>query len=719
MHIANDTSMQQVSLSAAGGKADTLRVLQAAGFNVPVFEMASASPAELEAAVERLGLPLAVRSSANCEDGVSTSFAGQFESYLNLQSLEAVQEAVLKCRNAVASASVLEYCGRLGIDGTKLRMHVILQAMIQPTLAGVAFGIDPATGEDRVVIEACEGIGDGLLAGRVSPLSNSHPLLVTYRQAITNLVHKVQAYLGHPQDVEFAIQDDVLYLLQSRPVTRVRFSADVGQWTNADFRDGGVSASVCSPLMASLYELVWNESLKQCLREIKLFREDFLASRSFFGRPYWNLGAVKDAVSVIPGFVEREFDDDLSVAIPYEGPGRTTPLSFRSLLRAIPTVAALPGFFRRRLREAQDLLAKFPVTESKLESRLENCDWLELVTKEYLHVEATYFRTIYAVSLAKMDFQDSFPQCSYPRLAAALPEIQHMAPLRAMRRFEQPPSLHDLKELICDFRHHCRFGIDVRYPRWDEDREFVSEMLSDISDARGTDPRPAYLTYREQCRQSLAWSKRRKFDRKLDRLREFVWLREELRDVSNRMYYWIRRKALQLAARRGVGDEIFFQTFSEIATDDRQCIEEQKRIFNTYRNFAAPNEIYSEPVATKLESDRNASDLGAVQYSGIAASGGVAVGVVFVARNVEEALRAEAGAILVCPYTEPGWTPVLNRVAAVVTETGGQLSHAAVICREYGIPAVLGVVSVTRNLRTGERWEVDGFRGVIRRPPNA
>jgi pyruvate,water dikinase len=62
-----------------------------------------------------------------------------------------------------------------------------------------------------------------------------------------------------------------------------------------------------------------------------------------------------------------------------------------------------------------------------------------------------------------------------------------------------------------------------------------------------------------------------------------------------------------------------------------------------------------------------------------------------VARSVEEALAAPAGSILVCPFTDPGWTPVLGRVAGVVTETGGLLSHAAVICREFGIPAVLGV----------------------------
>lgn len=63
---------------------------------------------------------------------------------------------------------------------------------------------------------------------------------------------------------------------------------------------------------------------------------------------------------------------------------------------------------------------------------------------------------------------------------------------------------------------------------------------------------------------------------------------------------------------------------------------------------------------------------------------------------------------MICPFTDPGWTPVLNRVSAVVTEAGGLLSHAAVICREYGIPAVLGVQSATKRIRDGQRIRVNG-----------
>ncbi len=413
--------MVEATLGEMGGKAAMLQRLQRAGFRVPPFVMAPPEDLHLQAIAEQLGYPLAVRSSAACEDGPTSSFAGQFASFLNLSTLADVRQAIHGCRQAATAPALLEYCRRMRIDPTHLRMNVMIQKMVRPELAGVAFGVDPSNGEERVVIEACRGLADELLAGRREPLPEDDPLLLRFRDAITTMVQDVQSFLGQPQDIEFAIQDGELFLLQARPITRIQFPHDIGEWTNADFRDGGVSADVCSPLMWSLYQLVWDLSLKQCLREIRLFRHDFQAGRMFFGRPYWNLAAVKTAVARIPGFVERDFDNDLSVAIEYDGPGRCTPVSLRTICQAIPTLLSLPGFFRRRQREAKTLLKEFPARQEALDSNWRERPWETLIEQDYVRVEATYFRTIYAVSLAKMDFQDGFPECNYARLAAALP----------------------------------------------------------------------------------------------------------------------------------------------------------------------------------------------------------------------------------------------------------------------------------------------------------
>ena len=87
------------------------------------------------------------------------------------------------------------------------------------------------------------------------------------------------------------------------------------------------------------------------------------------------------------------------------------------------------------------------------------------------------------------------------------------------------------------------------------------------------------------------------------------------------------------------------------------------------------------------------------------------------ARTLDEAVGTASGSVLVCPFTTPAWVPVLDRVTGVVTETGGLLSHAAVICRECGVPAVLGVRRATERIPPGRTVSVDGTRGRVEVAP--
>jgi pyruvate,water dikinase len=193
----------------------------------------------------------------------------------------------------------------------------------------------------------------------------------------------------------------------------------------------------------------------------------------------------------------------------------------------------------------------------------------------------------------------------------------------------------------------------------------------------------------------------------LDRLRHFVWLREEMRDLSSRVYYLIRRAVLRVAAVRGWGDDVFFMTWQEILEGNRDGVEAARQTYEGYRHFAAPNEIGR---GGGVEAVGGAED-GVLR--GLAASGGVASAPAFVARSIEEASAMPPGCILICPFTDPGWTTMLHRAAGVVTETGGLLSHAAVICREYGIPEVLAVEGATRRIRRGQAVTVLGSEGRV------
>jgi pyruvate,water dikinase len=696
-----------------GGKAKNLALLRDAGFAVPPFLV---SPADVPLAVAELGLPLAVRSSVSVEDGRQASFAGQFRSYLNLQSVEDVEPAIAACLDSVSAPGVREYALRHGIDPAALKMHVIVQKMVEPVVAGVAFTVNPTTGEETVAIEAVAGLADELLAGRQKPLPQDHPLLRRHRPAIERTALALQQFFGAPQDVEFAVEGDEVFILQSRPITRIHFAAEAGEWTNADFRDGGVSSTVCTPLMWSLYELAWNTSLKGTLRKLKLFDRDFEAGRQFFGRPYWNLGEVKRCVAKLPGFVERRFDDDLSVEVGYEGDGYCTPFTLGNLVRAIPRLWAARRFLHRQQETAERFLELgFWQIAQRYESPPTDPEgrFGELIQRDFLHTECCYFRTIFATSLAKLDFLAAFPEAHDRRLLAALPPLAHMAPVRAVQLLAD--RRHDrLAAIVHEHRHHTCAGIDVARPRWDEEQEFVVALLREMPEPSGTDPREAFEDAYAATLACLPRRRRRAFCRKLQRLRHFLWLREELRDLSSRMYYIIRQYALAIAADRRLGDDIFFMTYHAILDDDRQHIRRHRDIYESYRNFQAPNEI-GRRWRPRKPLTPNVSPCHILR--GLGASAGTASGRAFIASDVRTAAAMPRGNILVCPFTDPGWTPVLDRAAAVVTETGGLLSHAAVLCRELGVPAVLGVPGAVARITPGQTVTVHGAEGLVHLDP--
>lgn len=99
--------------------------------------------------------------------------------------------------------------------------------------------------------------------------------------------------------------------------------------------------------------------------------------------------------------------------------------------------------------------------------------------------------------------------------------------------------------------------------------------------------------------------------------------------------------------------------------------------------------------------------------SGFAASPGTVEGPARVITSSAEIDQIQAGEILVCPITAPSWAPIFGRIAAAVTDIGGMMSHAAIVCREYGLPAVVGTGFGTQTIKTGQRVRVDGTKGTV------
>jgi pyruvate,water dikinase len=199
-------------------------------------ETASLPPeieAELRVAAELFdGVPVAVRSSGVAEDLEGASFAGQYETILNVLGLDSLFAAVLRCWASAFSEHVLKYLAEKG-ENRKRGMAVIVQRLVKPDAAGVAFSANPVNGDrEESVINSVQGLGERLVSGQATPdewivrgheaiMQKSHENSLTASQAVNvaDLARRAEAHFGSPQDVEWAYEDGELFMLQARPIT--------------------------------------------------------------------------------------------------------------------------------------------------------------------------------------------------------------------------------------------------------------------------------------------------------------------------------------------------------------------------------------------------------------------------------------------------------------------------------------------------------------------
>jgi phosphohistidine swiveling domain-containing protein len=785
------------SAAAGGRKAAPLHELLANGFRVPPafvvppdLELGDAILAELDAAVAGIGgYPVAARSSGHLEDLPGASFAGQYVTHLSVLDRTSLVEAIGACRASARSPQVLAYLRKNGLDESQARVSVLVQAMVDASVAGVAFSVHPTTGqEDHALIECCHGLGERLVSGHTEPsryvvdlrdagvleyepgaerVELAPPIRAELRQRILEL----QAHFGSPQDIEWATDGrGQLWILQSRPVTRIQWRTDVPEFTSADFREGGVSARVCTPLMYSLYRDAVQASMQRYFVDIKLLSRSAPSQewiRMFYGRPYWSASAVKQAMLRVPGFDEEVFDRDLGIHKDYgpSGPVRV-PTTVRTVLPAIPVAIALERSYRRHLRLTADygrtLLARetdFLRRISRFATTPDAEFFADLVRAIDLHfaTESDYFTTIYNNANFQSDLKKLLQQISAAtgeeasavNLMAGLQDVSHMAIQRdlvalvavAQRDGTQSEAWDKACARFLDHHYfHADVELDISTERWHERPARVRKIVDDIirSGVAPKDPDKAaeaqaavYAAERQRIIGALRrtlWRRlrfERSFRRRLALARTYLSRREQMREYSTRVYNIVRQYALEAgrrlkqSGRLKDADDVFMLDTRELRAlvDSSRAAEDllaradfRRLLYRGYRLLEPPGEL-GRNVSGPAEPD---GEPDATLLKGIGCSAGLARAVIRVVPTLEQAEALQSGEILVTRFTDPGWTPVLGLVTGIVTEVGGLLSHAAVIGREYGIPAVLNVPRATQILKTGQRVEIDGSKGTVR-----
>lgn len=321
-----------------GGKGAQLAQLQSKGFRVPTFHILPVSffaglapdtldlkdqiAVRLEALKTDLqslfsGKLLAVRSSAVGEDSSQHSFAGQFKTVLNVvpETLAAaVTEVWLSAQNvtAYAQAHGLESGGE---------MAVILQEMVPATAAGVAFSVHPVNGTEEVVVNAVSGLGDKLVDGSENAdsytvfrneilqrsLVGKEPVLTDAQiLELAQTAKAIEASFGGPQDIEFAFEDDTLYILQTRPITTLPKERIV--WDNSNIVESypGLTLPLTDSFIRKMYAAVYRQfSAILGISERKMAAHDAAFDNMLGllnGRVYYNLNSWFQVLSLLPGY---------------------------------------------------------------------------------------------------------------------------------------------------------------------------------------------------------------------------------------------------------------------------------------------------------------------------------------------------------------------------------------------------------------------------------
>lgn len=739
VHESDEVALGVVSLTAAarlgaevvGTKAFNLARLAKAGLPVPAgFVVTDDALRQWQAAVPAIGAAVAalgahrfaVRSSAAAEDLAGASFAGQYDTLLDVAA-DQVPAAVRRVFESAVSDRVDAY-RRASAAAGGAGMAVLVQPMIAADAAGVAFTAHPVTGERaQVVITAVRGIGERLVAGetpgeewvvdgetarRTRPAADE-VLDVDGAERLAVLARRVEAYFGSPQDIEWASTTGQMVLLQARPMTAlpdpVSWTPPVPGWWMRNFRLGEWLPEPLTPLFAD-----WLLPVLDHGTAIRL--------RAELGMPLRTASVVVNGwyYTSPPPRAEAGFGrwlvrhPHILLRVP------TSVLLIARPDRAAAHLARLTRGWREELmpRYRRTVEAAAATVESATPGALiDIVEAVGTVAGEYLWSTWTVAGSQWKIEAALARF-----------CRRHLPELDVDQAVLAVGLPGTEPDLPD----------HAVHSLDWYWPTAGESSRPLpapqpTQVTGDLAARRRAGE--------ERCRAALSHRPRlrRRFDRLLALTQHYAVVREQQTRALSLGWPLLRRCALRLGehlSSRGMirqAPDVFFCTRAEIDAalsepDNshahlglRDEINDRRALWQRQRRLDAPWQIGSPPriaaaLSARIHPAPQTSQAGTL-VTGQGASPGRATATVKVILDPTDAHRLQPGDILVTRTTTPAWTPLLAIAAAVVTDIGTLAAHASLVAREFGIPAVVGTTNATTLLHDGQTVTVDGSTGII------
>ena len=580
----------------------------------------------------------------------------------------------------------------------------------------------------------------------------------------------IEAHFGCPQDIEWCLVDDGFEIVQSRPITTLFPIPAAGDGENHVYVSVGHQQMMTDP-MKPLGISVWQLTARPPMHEAggRLFVEvtQLLASPANraavidgFGRSDPLMGDALRTIAEREGFIPSLPDEGPVWApgarVPGEAPApiETDPAIVTELIEANrASVAALQRDIATKSGSAliDFILADIPEMKRILfdprghqvyMSAMDATRWLNEQLESWLGeknaadtlTQSVPHNVTSEMGLALLDVGDAIRP--HPDVLAHLQHVDDEGFLDELPAYEGGAEARDAIVAFLDaYGMRCVGEIDITRPRWSERPTTLVPVI--LGNIRNFEPGAAEQRF-EQGRQE-AWTKEQELlerlralpdgeqkaaetKQRIDRVRTFIGYREYPKYGMVSRYFVYKQALLQEAERlvqAGVlreTEDIFYLTFQELHDVVRtnhvedQLISQRKDAFRSYQALTPPRVLTSdgEVVAGSYRRD----DLPTGALVGLPVSAGTVEGRARVIHDLAEA-ELEAGDILVTAYTDPSWSPLFVAIKGLVTEVGGLMTHGAVIAREYGLPAVVGVEHATGLIRDGQRIRVHGTDGYV------
>lgn len=757
-------------LAQVGGKAKHLQFLLKTAVPVPrtwvipwdVYEQSQINREQALASIRPLlanqlepNQVYAVRSSANVEDRADFSFAGQFESLLNVQGIDALLEAIERVWDSAERDELRSYLDNAQTAVSAIKMGVIVQEMVPPRVSGVAFSKNPMTGFDETIVEAVAGSGEALVQGGVTPFRWVHkwgdwvsqadhaPIPLAEINQIVAQTKALAAEFGRPVDLEWVWDGTAVYWVQIREISTLK---QLNIYSNRISRE--VLPGIIKPLIWSvnipLVNAAWIDLFTEMIGPNQINPNDL--SKAFHYRAYFNMSTIGRIFQAL-GMPQETLELMMGVQGGPEKPrfkpsGQTfrhLPRMIRFLLGKLRYGRQLDAFLPEMKRVFRQYAAQ-PLEQLSATDLLREIDALAKFTQRaaYANIVGPLLMTIYnslfqrqvaqlGIDYVNFNLMDGMteldayvPTVHLDRLAVQYAALSTTAreQLESGQATEQTAVSFSqaLDRFLDQFGHLSDSGNDFSTVPWRENRALVLEMVKAHQPIKNNG-------------QQVGWDdlpvsgfKRWRMRLAFQRARQFRYYREAVSYHYTFGYGLFRNYFLQLADRLvarnllNQRDDIFYLYLDEVralvveqtAVPPAELIAQRRAEIEAVRHILLPDIVYGDdppPPETAVSAQNS--------LSGIPTSRGYFQGPVRVIRRVQEFEKMIPGAIIVIPYSDVSWTPLFTKAGAVIAEAGGMLSHSSIVAREFGLPAVVSVTGACHLLKDDMIVAVDGYKGLV------